>query len=102
MRPLRLSRSYGLSCDWYTVGVLAYEFSAGTVPYAHPEEDVPNYRTHDFKDPDAEAFVKGDRSSPGTAGLPGQFMQQDHSDEFCLCGCTYCSNARSPFHFDVF
>ena len=30
---------YGLSCDWYTVGVLAYEFSAGTVPYAHPEEE---------------------------------------------------------------
>ena len=24
---------YGTSCDWYTVGVLAYEFSAGTVPY---------------------------------------------------------------------
>ena len=49
---------YGLSCDWYTVGVLAYEFSAGTVPYAHPEEDVPQYRTHDFKDADAESFVR--------------------------------------------
>ena len=49
---------YGLSCDWYTVGVLAYEFSAGNVPYAHPEEEVPQYRLHDFKDPDAEGFVR--------------------------------------------
>ena len=31
---------YGLSCDWYTVGVLAYEFSAGTVPYARPDEEI--------------------------------------------------------------
>jgi len=49
---------YGLSCDWYTVGVLAYEFSAGTVPYAHPETESPEYRNHDFKDPDAENFVR--------------------------------------------
>ena len=49
---------YGLSCDWYTVGVLCYEFSAGNVPYAHPEEEVPQYRSHDFKDPDCENFVR--------------------------------------------
>ena len=49
---------YGLSCDWYTVGVLMYEFCAGTVPYAHPEEETPAYRPHDFKDPDAEDFVR--------------------------------------------
>ena len=49
---------YGISCDWYTVGVLAYEFSAGTVPYAHPEEDVPQYRPQDFKDADTENFVR--------------------------------------------
>ena len=41
---------YGLTCDWYTVGVLTYEFSAGTVPYAHPEDTTPTYREHDFKD----------------------------------------------------
>jgi len=40
---------YGLTCDWYTVGVLTYEFSAGTVPYAHPEDQTPSYREHDFK-----------------------------------------------------
>jgi len=50
---------YGTSCDWYTVGVLAYEFSAGTVPFVHPDEAHPAYRQHDFKDPDAESFVKG-------------------------------------------
>jgi serine/threonine protein kinase len=49
---------YGISCDWYTVGVLAYEFSAGNVPFAHPEEDHPQYRPHEFKDPQAESFVK--------------------------------------------
>jgi len=50
---------YGVSCDWYTVGVLAYEFSAGTVPYAHPEEERPAYRPHDFKDGSCEAFIRG-------------------------------------------
>jgi len=50
---------YGVSCDWYTVGVLAYEFSAGTVPYAHPEEERPAYRPHDFKHESCEAFIRG-------------------------------------------
>jgi len=50
---------YGLTCDWYTVGVLTYEFSAGTVPYAHPEDESPAYREHDFKDAHAESLVKG-------------------------------------------
>ena len=49
---------YGLSCDWYTIGVLTYEFSAGTVPYAHPEEENPQYRQHDFKDKDCEDMVR--------------------------------------------
>jgi len=49
---------YGLSCDWYTIGVLTYEFSAGNVPYAHPEEENPHFRPHDFKDPDCEDLVK--------------------------------------------
>lgn len=50
---------YGLSCDWYTVGVLMYEFCAGTVPYARPDQENPTYRPHDFKDPQLEDFVKG-------------------------------------------
>jgi serine/threonine protein kinase len=50
---------YGISCDWYTVGVLTYEFSAGAVPFAHPEVDPPVYRQHDFTDPHCESLVKG-------------------------------------------
>jgi len=50
---------YGLSCDWYTIGVLTYEFSAGTVPFAHPEDDDPTYRELDFGDKHCESFVKG-------------------------------------------
>jgi len=57
---------YGMSCDWYTVGVLAYEFSAGTVPYAHPEDEKPQYRPQEFKDADCEDFIK-------------QLLDQDHS-----------------------
>mmetsp|Transcript_13813 Transcript_13813/g.42046 ORF Transcript_13813/g.42046 Transcript_13813/m.42046 type:complete len:1038 (+) Transcript_13813:202-3315(+) len=49
---------YGFSCDWYTVGVLTYEFSAGTVPFAHPEADTPVYRHHDFADPLCDSLVK--------------------------------------------
>jgi len=62
---------YGISCDWYTIGVLMYEFSAGTVPYAHPEEEVPAYRPHDFKDADAEHMVRA-------------LLNQDHSQRL---GC---------------
>ena len=36
-----------------------YEFSAGTVPYAHPEDENPQYRSHDFKDSAAESLVMG-------------------------------------------
>jgi len=56
---------YGLSCDWYTIGVLTYEFSAGNVPYAHPEEENPHYRVHEFKDPACEEFVR-------------RLLEQDH------------------------
>jgi len=50
---------YGLSCDWYTIGVLTYEFSAGNVPFAHPEDETPAYREHEFSDKRCEQFVKG-------------------------------------------
>ena len=36
-----------------------YEFSAGTVPFAHPEDDDPTYRELDFGDKHCESFVKG-------------------------------------------
>lgn len=49
---------YGTSCDWYTVGVLTYEFSAGRVPFADPKAQPPVYRPHAFADPHCEDFVK--------------------------------------------
>ncbi len=50
---------YGQSCDWYTVGVLTYEFSAGAVPFAKPDEPCPEYRHHKFSDPHCDNMVKG-------------------------------------------
>ena len=39
---------YGVSCDWYTVGVLLYEFANGALPYSQRETDAPQYRPGDF------------------------------------------------------
>jgi len=76
---------YGFSCDWYTVGVLMYEFSAGTVPYAHPEESDPVYRTHDFKNPDAENFVRA-------------LLNQDHTKRLgCLEKPAEGAKADAPY-----
>lgn len=49
---------YGVSADWYTVGVLLYEFSAGDLPYENPEADVPKYEEFKFSDPNAQDLVK--------------------------------------------
>ena len=48
---------YGVSADWYTVGVLCYEFSAGDLPYENPDDDVPVYTPFKFADRDTEDFV---------------------------------------------
>jgi beta-adrenergic-receptor kinase len=39
---------YGVSCDWYTVGVLLYEFANGALPYTARDTDSPIYRAGDF------------------------------------------------------
>uniref|UniRef100_A0A7S2C4X5 cGMP-dependent protein kinase n=1 Tax=Haptolina brevifila TaxID=156173 RepID=A0A7S2C4X5_9EUKA len=49
---------YGVSADWYTVGVLLYEFSAGDLPYENPDAKVPTYSEFKFPDPRAEDLVK--------------------------------------------
>jgi len=49
---------YGVSSDWYTVGVLLYEFSAGDLPYENPEAKVPKYTEFEFPDPKAKDLVK--------------------------------------------
>jgi serine/threonine protein kinase len=52
------NQPYGVSADWYTVGVLLYEFSAGDTPYAEPEADKPKFRPHKFPDRETEDFVR--------------------------------------------
>ena len=49
---------YGVSADWYTVGVLCYEFHAGDLPFDNPEDDQPEYIHWSFEDPHAEDLVK--------------------------------------------
>ena len=58
--------AYGVSCDWYTVGVLMYEFTAGDLPYANPEDPVPAYTPFKFPSQDAEDLVRG-------------LLEQDHT-----------------------
>mmetsp|Transcript_18327 Transcript_18327/g.53484 ORF Transcript_18327/g.53484 Transcript_18327/m.53484 type:complete len:868 (+) Transcript_18327:207-2810(+) len=50
---------YGVSCDWYTVGVLAYELTTGHTPYAVGTDDPdPPFREFDFGDDVFADFVK--------------------------------------------
>jgi len=57
---------YGTSCDWYTVGVLAYEFSVGDLPYDQPQEDNPRYAEFDFGDSNKKDLIT-------------RLLDQDHS-----------------------
>ncbi|KAJ1618121.1 kinase-like domain-containing protein [Pavlovales sp. CCMP2436] len=49
---------YGVACDWYTVGVLAYELSSGHTPYLINEDHDPSYREHSFGDDRMDDFVR--------------------------------------------
>ena len=40
--------AYGMSVDWYTVGVLMYEFSNGALPFSSRDTAKPVYRPGDF------------------------------------------------------
>ena len=44
--------AYGMSVDWYTVGVLLYEFTNGALPFSQRDTLKPVYRQGDF--PSAE------------------------------------------------
>lgn len=37
------NQSYGTSCDWYTVGVLLYELTNGSLPYSRRDSQNPVY-----------------------------------------------------------
>lgn len=49
---------YGVLCDWYTIGVLAYELSSGSTPYVINDDLDPPYREYAFGDERMEDFVR--------------------------------------------
>jgi len=50
---------YGVTADWYTVGVLAYELSTGNTPYATNSDDPdPPFREYNFGDDPFEDMVR--------------------------------------------
>lgn len=44
--------AYGTSVDWYTVGVLLYEFSNGALPFSQRDTPKPVYRQGEFGSPE--------------------------------------------------
>jgi beta-adrenergic-receptor kinase len=50
---------YGVSCDWYTVGVLLYEFANGALPYTARDTDSPIYRAGDFHSREEQELCEG-------------------------------------------
>ena len=51
--------AYGTSVDWYTVGVLLYEFSNGALPYSQRDTANPVYRPGSFPSPECQDFCEG-------------------------------------------
>jgi len=50
---------YGKSSDWYTVGVLLYEFSNGALPYTQRDSETPKYRPGHFPNPACQSLCEG-------------------------------------------
>jgi len=50
--------AYGTSVDWYTVGVLLYEFSNGALPYSQRDSSKPVYRPGTFPTPACQNFCE--------------------------------------------
>ena len=60
----RKREPYGVSCDWYTVGVLLYEFSNGALPFTQRDQEKPTYR-------------EGQWTSPQNKSLCESLLEQD-------------------------
>jgi len=50
--------AYGMSVDWYTVGVLLYEFSNGALPYSQRDQPKPVYRPGTFPSHSCQEFCE--------------------------------------------
>jgi serine/threonine protein kinase len=55
----RRHQPYGASADWYTVGVLTYEFSHGALPFTARDTAQPIYRGGEFASPECKALTEG-------------------------------------------
>jgi len=53
------NQSYGTSCDWYTVGVLLYEFTNGALPFTKRETYSPVYREGSWPNTDCKDLCEG-------------------------------------------
>jgi len=53
------NQSYGTSCDWYTVGVLLYEFSNGALPFTKRDTYQPVYREGTWPNADCKDLCEG-------------------------------------------
>ena len=50
--------AYGTSVDWYTVGVLLYEFANGALPFTQRDSPNPVYRPGNFPTPECKDFCE--------------------------------------------
>ena len=73
---------YGVSCDWYTVGVLLYEFANGALPYTERNSESPVYRAGDFSSAEqkdlCERLLSQDHKNRPGSGPKGVLEIKDH------------------------
>merc|ERR1719198_152949 len=55
----RHRQPYGKSADWYTVGVLLYEFTHGALPFTNRDNDPPTYRGGTFPSEGCKDLAEG-------------------------------------------
>lgn len=53
------NQAYGTSCDWYTVGVLLYEFSNGALPFTKRDTYNPVYREGTWPSAECKSLCEG-------------------------------------------
>ena len=54
----RRRKPYGKSADWYTIGVLTYEFTQGDLPFSALDSPAPVYRGGKFPSPACKDFCE--------------------------------------------
>ena len=75
---------YGVSCDWYTVGVLMYEFTNGDVPYTYKGSDA--------------ILRPGTFAGDQTEALCMALLEQDHAKRLG-CGKTGAKEVKAHAYF---